>query len=165
MPTMSAAVHVRPMAAMDHSEVIRVGATVFQPFGDYRTVLRRWLDTEGVFGFAAERQTLFCGALLLAITIHERGGLSGEILAVEVAPDQQRTGVGTALIEATVQFFETTHRPPRLRSLRLSTAEDNEAALALFRAFGFGDTGEDAGEYAGGQRIVRMERDIPYPVV
>ena len=43
------------MTAMDHLEVIRVGADVFQPFGDYRSVLQRWLDTEGVFGFVGER--------------------------------------------------------------------------------------------------------------
>ena len=147
---------------MDHPEVVRVGAEVFEPFGDYHTVLQTWLDTEGVFGFVAERPAGFCGAVLLAITVHERGGLSGEILAVEVAPVHQRSGVGTALLEQTVGFFDTNQRPPHIRSLRLSTAEDNAPALALFRAFGFKDTGEEAGQYAGGQRIVRMERQLPY---
>lgn len=150
------------MTAMDHPQVVEVGADVFEPFGEYRSVLQNWLDTEGVFGFVAERPAGFCGALLLAITVHERGGLSGEILAVEVSPAQQRSGVGTALLGQTVRFFETTQRFPRIRSLRLSTAEDNAPALALFRAFGFKDTGEEAGQYAGGQRIVRMERQLPY---
>ncbi len=153
------------MIAMDHPEVVRVGAEVFEPFGDYHVVLQTWLDTEGVFGFVAERPDGFCGAVLLAITVHERGGLSGEILAVEVAPEYQRSGVGTALLEQTVSFFETNQRPPHIRSLRLSTAEDNVAALALFEGFGFRDTGEEAGQYAGGQRIVRMERTFPYAAV
>jgi ribosomal protein S18 acetylase RimI-like enzyme len=153
---------IRPYRFSDRAELIRVGTEVFAPFGDYEHVLGSWLDTAGVRVFVAERDGEFCGATIYALMrLPDGDGLFCELLAVQVAVPHQHTGVGRALLSTTVEHQAELARRYGVHCTRLSTADDNEPAHALFREFGFVATDEPAGVYAGGQRILRMERPLP----
>jgi len=153
---------VRAYRSSDREDLIRVGTEVFEPFGEYETVLGNWLDTAGVRAFVAERDGDFCGATIYALMrLPDGGGLFCELLAVQVAAAHQHTGVGRELMRVTLDHQADLAHRYGARCTRLSTAEDNAPAQALFREFGFAPTTEEAGVYVGGQRIERWERPLP----
>lgn len=60
-----------------------------------------------------------------------------EILSIGSAPDWQRSGLGRMLVEGLVRAA----RRGEAKQLFLEVAEDNQAALALYRGLGFQETG------------------------
>lgn len=60
-----------------------------------------------------------------------------EIISVASAPDWQRFGLGRMLVEGLVRAA----RRGEAKRLFLEVAEDNEAALALYRSLGFSEVG------------------------
>lgn len=60
-----------------------------------------------------------------------------EILTLAVAPDARRRGVGQALVEAGAALA----RMQGASAMHLEVAEDNVAALGLYRRTGFAETG------------------------
>lgn len=60
-----------------------------------------------------------------------------EIISIGVAPDWQRFGLGAMLVEGLARAA----RRGEARKLFLEVAEDNVAALALYRKLGFDETG------------------------
>ncbi len=153
-------IQIREASAADWPDIVELGAEVFAPFGAYREVLARWLSTDGVTGFVAERDGEFCGAVLVVLVFTEHRQLAAEILAVEVAVGHQRTGVGTALLTRLFDYLRSVARVRAVSEARLSTAADNTAAQDLFRKFGFTVFRDNAGLYTGGQRILRMASPI-----
>ena len=77
-----------------------------------------------------------------------------EILTLAVEPRARRRGVGRALVEAAAEaaLAMGAHR------LHLEVAEDNAAALALYRAAGFVQAGRRPGYYArsGGPTVAAL---------
>lgn len=71
-----------------------------------------------------------------------------ELITIAVAPEARRTGIGRRLLEA----FEDAARGRGALAAFLEVAADNEAALALYRAQGWDETGRRRGYYrrAGG---------------
>lgn len=93
---------------------------------------------------------------IVAIAAVERGGATGfvlgqaaadqaEILTLAVEPARQRQGIGGALL----QTLEGEAAKRGARSLYLDVAEDNAAALALYRGAGFAEISRRRGYYAG----------------
>lgn len=74
-----------------------------------------------------------------------------ELISMWVSPAARGLGVGDRLVESVAQWA----REHGAAELRLSVAEDNEKAAALYRRNGFADTGELAGPMPDG---VRMEK-------
>ena len=66
-----------------------------------------------------------------------------EILAVGVAPELQRRGLGRILVEA----FARAAKRAEAKSLHLEVAADNPAALALYAKLGFSEARRRAGYY------------------
>ncbi len=153
-------IRIRRATTADHPHVIDVGTDVFAPYGSYRETLGHWLRMPGVSTYVALRGDRFCGALILALLLEPPERVVAEVLAIEVAREDQGTGVGTALLRHTIGLFDRGDRRHRVEVIRLSTAEDNEPALRLFRNQGFRPTDERCGRYEGGQRIVRMSRPL-----
>ena len=153
-------IQIRESLASDWPAIVELGADVFAPFGAYREVLARWLATDGVTGFVAERDGEFCGAVLVVLVFTEHHRLAAEILAIEVATDHQRTGVGRALLTRLFTYLRSVARVRAVTEVRLSTAVDNLPAQQLFGTFGFAIIRENAGIYTGGQRILRMSSPI-----
>lgn len=87
----------------------------------------------------------------LALAEGDRGFLlarrvldEAEVLTLAVVPTARRRGLGRALVEAAAGLL----KPAGARTLWLEAAEDNAAALALYRAAGFAETGRRPGYYA-----------------
>ena len=66
-----------------------------------------------------------------------------EILSIAVAPDWQRSGLGTRLIEGLVRASKR----GEAAQIFLEVAEDNKAARALYSKLGFTETGRRKGYY------------------
>lgn len=66
-----------------------------------------------------------------------------EILSIAVAPDWQRAGLGTRLIEGLARASKR----GEARQIFLEVAEDNTAARALYSKLGFSETGRRKGYY------------------
>jgi ribosomal-protein-alanine N-acetyltransferase len=82
------------------------------------------------------------------------------VLAIAVAPEARRRGAGRRLIAAAVARAEQAARRGPVRALRLSVAEDNAAARALFEAAGFRYSGQEERFYPRGQRALHMRRPL-----
>jgi ribosomal-protein-alanine N-acetyltransferase len=68
-----------------------------------------------------------------------------DIAALGVLPDRRRTGLGGRLLDAAVALA----RAGGAASLMLEVADDNAAALALYRGRGFAPAGRRPGYYRG----------------
>jgi [ribosomal protein S18]-alanine N-acetyltransferase len=66
-----------------------------------------------------------------------------EILTICTVPEQRRLGVGTHLMDAAIWALESM----AIKRLFLEVAVDNAPAIALYRAFGFIETGRRRGYY------------------
>lgn len=66
-----------------------------------------------------------------------------ELLTIVVAPEQQRKGIGAALLNGLL----TVSQSRGAETCFLEVAADNPAAIALYRANGFGDAARRAGYY------------------
>jgi len=66
-----------------------------------------------------------------------------EILTLAVAPTNRRQGVGYGLIDAVLRYLH--HQ--RVQKLFLEVEEQNQAAIMLYRRFGFEETGRRVAYY------------------
>ena len=85
-----------------------------------------------------------------------------EILSIGVLPDARRHGIATALLEAAV----TSLLAAGVAALFLEVAEDNRAALAFYRAHGFGEVGRRSRYYrrADGRDADALVLKLPFLV-
>ena len=97
--------------------------------------------TAGPGGFAllAEGGDGLAGFILCRVIVGE-----AEVLTIAVSPQGRRRGVGGALLAAAMGAAQAAGG----RAMFLEVAEDNAAAIALYRAAGFGEVGRRAGYYA-----------------
>ena len=80
----------------------------------------------------------------LGFVLGRSNGARAEVLSLGVAPAARQRGVARALMTAAIEKVGRRG----LRTLYLEVAEDNEAALYLYRALGFAQVGRRPGYYA-----------------
>ena len=80
------------------------------------------------------------GDLSAVAALHARA----EVLSLGVAPAARERGIARALMHAAIDWVSRRD----LRALYLEVAEDNTAALRLYRALGFAPVGRRPGYYA-----------------
>ena len=80
----------------------------------------------------------------LGFVLGRSNGARAEVLSLGVAPAARQRGVARALMTAAIESVGRRG----LRTLYLEVAEDNEAALYLYRALGFAQVGRRPGYYA-----------------
>jgi [ribosomal protein S18]-alanine N-acetyltransferase len=100
--------------------------------------LERILTLAGGFGYLAWQEDAPVGFILARDLAAEV-----EVLSVGVLPQWRRRGVGRALFDAVVARTER----DGLGSIVLEVAAENEAARALYAAFGFVQVGRRPGYY------------------
>lgn len=83
-------------------------------------------------------------------------GPAGHIKDLAVAPDHRRTGIGSRLLDAGLARLENAGAV----YVSLEVREGNEAAQALYRAFGFSAERTETGYYADGTDAVVMSRQL-----
>ena len=80
----------------------------------------------------------------LGFVLGRSNGARAEVLSLGVAPSARQRGVARALMNAAIDGVSRRG----LRTLYLEVAEDNDAALRLYRALGFAPVGRRPGYYA-----------------
>ena len=92
------------------------------------------------------------------------GELVADLLAIAVAPEHQRAGIGSQLLTFALEFVSEAAARAPVKEMRLTVADSNSGAQRLFRSHGFEIVDEHHGEYDGGQRAIRMCRAITPPL-
>jgi len=116
--------------------------------------IARLLAMPGAFCVIAQQKAEALGFLLLRIA-----GDEAEIISIGTRPDSRRQGIGAKLIDAAVALLEQ----QKTARLLIEVADSNDAALALYRKFGFASVGRrrDYYQHADGRRedaaIMRKE--------
>ena len=154
-PQDGAGLTIRAGAATDAPFVIGLGATAFARFGDYGPIMREFLGSPEVAVFIAETAGESVGFAL--VDRPEGAGRLADLVAIAVEHAHHRRGIGRALLRRVIASLEDRDEPTLLL---LTVAEDNRAAIALFRSMGFQMIPGSDGRYAGGQTSRRMGRSV-----
>ena len=80
----------------------------------------------------------------LGFVLGRSNGARSEVLSLGVAPAARNRGIARALMNSAIESVSRRG----LRTLYLEVAEDNDAALGLYRALGFAQVGRRPGYYA-----------------
>ena len=128
-------------AGLDRADAVAgLHAKLFDPAWD-EDAIRKLLDHPAATSFVA-----FDGETkeVVGFIMGQLAADEAEILSIGVAADWQRAGLGRRLVEG----LATAVKRAEVRRLFLEVADDNEGALALYRAMGFNETGRRKDYYA-----------------
>ncbi|MFO0994356.1 MAG: tRNA (adenosine(37)-N6)-threonylcarbamoyltransferase complex dimerization subunit type 1 TsaB [Hyphomicrobiales bacterium] len=118
--------------------------------------IARLLAMPGAFCVIAQQKGEAVGFLLLRVA-----GDEAEIISIGTRPESRRQGIGAKLIDAAVELLGT----QKTTRLLIEVADSNDAALALYRKFGFATVGRrrDYYQHADGRRedAAIMRKEIP----
>ncbi|HVR71698.1 MAG TPA: GNAT family N-acetyltransferase [Vicinamibacteria bacterium] len=153
---------LRPARRRDRSFIGALATEAFASYGEYGPLLLDWFGTSGVEATIAEDEAGPAGLTVVAFVAdpESAGGWVADLLAIAVALRARRRGLGRRLLEAAVARAVHAARRWPVRGVRLSVAEDNLAARALFEDAGFEYTGREEGFYPRGQRALHMRRPV-----
>jgi ribosomal protein S18 acetylase RimI-like enzyme len=142
----------------------QLAATAYQDLGDYDRILPSWLVHPGVLGYISEaRDKRRRGFLLLGFYEEPDSPpdtFIADLLALAVDPGYRRQGVGRALLRHAVAIARSAGRRHHIREIRLTVAHDNAVGQHLYTTDGFRVVDDDHGSYDGGQRAIRMSREV-----
>jgi ribosomal protein S18 acetylase RimI-like enzyme len=146
----------------DRPFIRSLAADAFAVYGEYGPLLVDWFDTPGVEATIAEDENGPLGLLLLAFLADPEapGFWVEDILAIAVAERVRRRGLGRRLLSAAIERGMAAARHWPVRALRLSVAEGNAPARALFESAGFQYSGREERFYPRGQRALHMRRPL-----
>jgi ribosomal-protein-alanine N-acetyltransferase len=99
--------------------------------------------------FRAGGELVGYGVLMLTVD-------DAELLTVTIAPEYQRRGLGSNLLD---QLFGIARSHGAVRML-LEVRPGNESGLALYRRFGFAEIGRRRAYYHGKEDAIVMARDL-----
>ena len=145
---------VRSARANDAGDIALIARHTLFMFGRYDELLPAWMKREGISTFISELKAEPTGLCMLGFFEDPERGFYADLLAIAVLPTHQGTGVGRQLVR-----FAIAESRRQLRSaveLRLSVADTNDRARALFASEGFEPRPYELGTYDGGQVALRM---------
>lgn len=146
------------LAPDDSDKLQQLHGRVFPPGWDAAAFTNFLHDPHGI-GFAAYitgKPKKLSGFVLARLVAGE-----AEILSIAVAPESRRKGVGHALMDALLRHLHQ----ERAQTLFLEVDEHNRAARALYKHFGFVETGRRSGYYqSAGKRTdaLILRRDFKH---
>jgi ribosomal protein S18 acetylase RimI-like enzyme len=161
-PSRREAIVLRPARGGDRPFVRALAAEAFAVYGDYGPLLLEWLDTPGVEATIAVDEGVEVGLTLVAFVPDPEVPACwvADVLAIAVRAPSRRRGLGRRLLEAVLARVHEAARQWPLPAVRLSVAEDNAPARALFEGAGFQYTGGEDRFYPRGQRALHMRRPL-----
>lgn len=130
---------IRPLGPFDLDILAALHAACFAEAWS-RESIAAILAMPGAFGLLAEDAQAPRGFLLARLAADE-----AEILSLAVSPVARRAGLASRLLETGLARMEQAGA----RQVYLEVAEDNAAAIALYRAFRFRQVGRREGYYGG----------------
>lgn len=150
-----AEISLRPATFADLDFMRQVSARVFSIYGNYDQILLNWLLEPEVITVVAEQEARATGFAMLAIQAELELG-AAHLLAIAVNPEEQRRGIGHALL----RHMEAAARQQGLRRIMLHTAAGNVSARSFFRKAGFKIWGFKGDYYPRGQPAVLMVKRL-----
>jgi ribosomal-protein-alanine N-acetyltransferase len=130
-------VTLRPACAADAEAMAALHALAFDaPWSAHE--IASLIGGPGGFALLVEDVDGLVGFVLCRVMLDE-----AEVLTIAVGPPSRRGGVGGALLAAAMSAA----RAAGGRAMVLEAAEDNAAALALYRGAGFAEVGRRCGYY------------------
>lgn len=130
--------HIEPAEVDDAETLARLHAAGFYrgwPREDFQTYLAAKATPAYI---ACDRNRKIAGFIMLRVT-----GEECELMTIAVDPKWRDKAIGTALLRAS--FADLMMSP--CKTMFLEVAEDNKAAIALYRRHGFIEIGRRAGYY------------------
>jgi len=155
---------IRRSESSDIAWIQRVADQVYRDLGDYGLAIASWLGTSGVFAYVdTDQRNTRRGFIVIEFHVPEpsaRSPFVADVLAIAVAPEHQRQGIGRALLDHAIRAAVSVGRLYPRREMRLTVADGNDAGLRLYQAAGFEIMDSVHGAYPGGQRAIRMVRAL-----
>jgi ribosomal-protein-alanine N-acetyltransferase len=153
---------LRRGSGRDRPFIRSLAADAFAVYGEYGPLLVDWFDTPGVEATIAEDESGPLGLLLVAFLADPEapGFWVQDILAIAVVERARRRGLGRRLLSAAIERATEAARHWPVRALRLSVAESNAPARALFEGARFQYAGREESFYPRGQRALHMRRPL-----
>jgi ribosomal protein S18 acetylase RimI-like enzyme len=160
---------IRRATRRDWSWIVSLASQVYGDLGDYGSIIPSWLDHPGVLTYLDEMEVgaakpVLRGFILLGFYQPPGapvGAYVADLLAIAVAPDHRRRGVGRDLLEYAIHVARLASRTNRVPEIRLTVADTNQVGQRLFASSGFRVLDAHHGSYDGGQRAIRMTRALP----
>jgi [ribosomal protein S18]-alanine N-acetyltransferase len=146
---------IRDGRPADAPYVVKLGAVAFARFGDYGPIMEGFLASPDVRSVIAEAAGHRVGFALVELPPAHPG--FADLVAIAVDARHRRAGVGRALLSRVIASREERGEPS---VLVLTVADDNPAAIALFRSRGFETIPDSLGRYTGGQASHRMAKTV-----
>ena len=126
---------MRQLSGVDARDMAAIHAESFERSWD---ALEMATHTQHDLCLGVDRDTVLAGFIIISIAVDQ-----AEILTIATASSARRQGVGRQLLKAAFSELEQQDAA----ELFLEVAEDNVAALALYRAAGFQPIGRRPGYY------------------
>jgi ribosomal protein S18 acetylase RimI-like enzyme len=154
---------IRRAVAEDADWIKTLSAHVYADFGDYGTIIPAWMRHPGVLTFVEVDDATQARRGFILVGFYEppdvaAGSYVADLLAIAVAPEHQRKGIGKNLLQYAVELATAAGQRVPIPELRLTVAHTNTAAQKLFETSGFEVLDSHHGSYDGGQRAIRMRK-------
>jgi ribosomal protein S18 acetylase RimI-like enzyme len=154
---LNAGTFIRPATPSDKAFVAALSGEVFSVYGPYRTTVSQWFESGMTLTLISMAGTKPAGFVMIGALAGDRvGETRAEVLAIAVAPEFQRRGMGCELL----QFAQKEAQNLGEQRLFLHTAKQNLAAQKLFLKNGFKPVQSKARFYPSGQDALLMVNEF-----
>jgi ribosomal protein S18 acetylase RimI-like enzyme len=150
-------VKIRPARPSDSHYIAQLSERVFRIYGPYEKIISSWLESGMTVTLLALMNRKPAGFVMISqFPQGAKPQQLSELLAIAVAPEEQRIGIGEMLLKE----VEKKAAQMGITELFLHTAEGNRAAQNLFAKNGYVLWGFNEGFYPAGQNALIMSKKI-----
>jgi ribosomal protein S18 acetylase RimI-like enzyme len=150
-------VKIRPNRPSDSLYIAQLSERVFHIYGPYEKIISTWLESGMTVTLVALINRKPAGFVMISHFPQETNPQQvSEILAIAVAPEKQRMGIGEMLLKEVEKKAAQTG----ISELFLHTAEENLAAQNLFAKNEYVTRAINEGFYPAGQNALIMSKKI-----
>jgi ribosomal protein S18 acetylase RimI-like enzyme len=150
-------VKIRPARPSDSLDIALLSERVFRIYGPYEKIISSWLESGMTVTLVALMNRNPAGFVMISHFVEQANPQHvSELLAIAVAPEKQRMGIGEMLLRE----VEKKAAQMGILELFLHTAEENLAAQNLFAKNEYVLRGINEGFYPAGQNALLMSKKI-----
>lgn len=140
---------IRRCKQKDLNEVLRIERICFKHPYDYSTFLYFLIKCADGF-YVAEENNQIVGYIISSVE-----GDKGTLVSVAVLPEFRRRGIGSRLMEESMNFFSS-----KVDYVELQVRVSNVEAISFYKKFGFEETGLIPNYYIDGEDALIMSKKI-----